>query len=265
MQAGYAPCARGPVTESHRRRPQAWMWAATALLLLLPRLALGQNPSFSLQLRREFGYGGSGEIQGRFRLIAQGPADLQRVTFWMDSQVVREMDQPPWEWSFHTDAFREGLRTLHATGWTRSGLELPSETIQVRFVSASGARLAALRMVALLLGGVGIVLAISGTLTLWLSRGPKSGDPNHARPWWSRLGRQTSPAAASTRPHTDPERPGFLPHSRTEGEGRLRWELEQSRFVDLRPLPSSQSAHARFDKSDVLCDTRELKGDDGNE
>jgi len=197
--------------------------------------------------------------------MAQGPADLERVTFWMDAQVVHELRQPPWAWSFHTDAFDEGMHRLRATGWTRSGLELPSETIQVRFFSAADAVRAALRQAMVLLSGVGIVLVISGTMTLWLSRGPKSGAPNHARPWWSRVGRPTSPPVASKRLRRDAERAAFGHHSHPEGKARLRWDLQQSRYVDGWPLPASQSAQSGFDKNWVLCNTQELKGDDGNE
>jgi DNA-directed RNA polymerase subunit RPC12/RpoP len=109
----------------------------TTILLLtaiLPTLAQEES-TLTLNLRRDFGLGMGGNIQGRFSLRATGPDSLVRVEFFIDDDKVGEVTTPPFNYQFHTNNFTPGVHTLRATGYTSDGAELPSNTITRNFLS----------------------------------------------------------------------------------------------------------------------------------
>ncbi len=135
-----------------------------------PVLGQGDQPQLTLGLRREFGYGGFGEIQGNFRLLASGPDDLTRVVFQMDGQTLGEVTAAPWQLRFHTDNFAPGSHTLAVTGYTASGQELHSNEITTRFLSSEDAGKATGRLVVTLLGGIFGLMALSALVSSLLFR-----------------------------------------------------------------------------------------------
>ena len=141
--------------------------------------ALGQSaePELILSLRRDFGYGGFGEIQGTFRVTVSGPEDLDRVTFLLDEQVVGEATEAPWQLRFHTDNFAPGSHTLAARGYTESGDELYSNEIHTRFLSSQEAGQATTRLIVILLGGVFGLMAIAALISTLLTRRKGSSTP----------------------------------------------------------------------------------------
>ena len=59
------------------------------MIIALP--ALAQEETLTLSLSRDWGYGGfGGDIQGTFSFHAKGPADLARVEFYIDDQIIGE-------------------------------------------------------------------------------------------------------------------------------------------------------------------------------
>jgi Zn ribbon nucleic-acid-binding protein len=177
-----------------------------AALLPMPLRAQDQAAQLLLRLRRNWGYGGFGEIQGNFSLTVSGPEGLDNVTFLLDQQVVAEVGESPWTWGFQTGQFSPGNHVLQAVGHLGDGTELRSNEIRVRFLSDAQATRATVRVVVVLLGAVGGLLALAGMVTLWLSRGrrgrtePEGGDvgygllggavcPKCGRPfdlhWWA--------------------------------------------------------------------------------
>jgi len=142
-------------------------------LLLTILQAQAEEPQLILQLRRDFGYGGLGEIEGTFRLQASGPQDLVRVIFYLDNQPVAEVAQPPFQWQFHTSSFPPGSHTMSAVGYTRKGQELHSNVLQARFLTAAEARQATSRLLVTLLGAILGIMVLSAAVTFLLS-GSKS-------------------------------------------------------------------------------------------
>jgi len=118
-------------------------FAALALLLSLLLLAgipsLAQEEELQLRLRRDFGYGGFGEIQGLFTMTATGPEDLVRVEFLVDGVPIGAATQAPFKLQFHTDNFPPGLHTLSAVGYTAGGRELRSNETRPEFLSKEAA------------------------------------------------------------------------------------------------------------------------------
>jgi DNA-directed RNA polymerase subunit RPC12/RpoP len=134
-------------------------------------LGQGAEPELVLSLRRDFGYGGFGEIQGTFSMSVVGPDNLTRVVFLVDDQAVGEVSKAPWRLQFHTDNYAPGSHTLVAIGYTESGQELRSNEIRTRFLSSQDAGKVTTRLIVILLGGILGIMALSALLSSLLFRG----------------------------------------------------------------------------------------------
>jgi hypothetical protein len=133
-----------------------------------------QEPTLTLSLKRDFGYAGGGQIQGRFTATAQGPDDITSVSFWIDDELMGSLSQSPYRIGFSTGDYALGVHTLFVTAQTASGTNLQSEQLTVEFVSAEtslqeGLKLAgpilAITLILLILGSV--VPALSGKRKLF--------------------------------------------------------------------------------------------------
>ncbi len=132
------------------------------------------EPALTLSMRRDFGYGGFGEVQGAMSLRVAGPEELTRVVFFIDGQEMGEATSPPWQLAFHTDSYAEGTHTLSATGYTDNGLASHSNEIRVRFLSAEQAGRATGALVIPLLGGIAALMLLSfGISSLVACRRPQ--------------------------------------------------------------------------------------------
>lgn len=131
-------------------------WLVTAVALFAQ-----SEPALQLSLRRDFGLGMGANIQGTFSLRATGPADLERVIFFIDDQPLAEVAAPPFQVQFHTDTFAEGPHTLAATGYTTSGVELRANTLTRNFLPAGAGT-----NFAIWLGVAVVVLGLGGS---WLT------------------------------------------------------------------------------------------------
>jgi hypothetical protein len=108
------------------------------ILAILARPAAAQEQSeLKLRMSRDFGYSnGMGDVQGTFTLKASGPNNLARVVFMIDGQTMGEVTQAPFNLSFNTSSYSNGMHSLLAAGTTTDGLELRSNEIRANFVSA---------------------------------------------------------------------------------------------------------------------------------
>ncbi len=147
------------------------------LTLLNVLLIRAEEPQLLLQLRRDFGYGGFGEIEGRFTLSVSGAQALARVVFYIDDEPVAEISQPPFRWQFHTGNFPPGMHTMRAVGYTGDGQELHSNKLQTRFLSAAESRQAMSRLLVTLLGAILGLMALSAVVTFLLSGGKSRPQP----------------------------------------------------------------------------------------
>lgn len=95
------------------------------LLMVIPVTAQGTEEPLELDFNRDFGYGGfGGDIQGRFSLKVSAPADIVRVEYYLDSELVFEGSEPPFRWQFNTASFPEGRHTFSAIGYKQDGTAL---------------------------------------------------------------------------------------------------------------------------------------------
>lgn len=132
-----------------------------ALALNAP--ASAQEPDLRLSLRKEFGFALGGQIQGTFRLTAQGPEDLASVTFKIGDQTIGQVDQPPFSLRFNTDAYPPGHYELSAVGQTADGRAVQSNVLRVEFVSAEAGWQAMSKIMLPLLILVGLIF-VAATL-----------------------------------------------------------------------------------------------------
>ncbi|GAB4521465.1 MAG: hypothetical protein Fur0018_02010 [Anaerolineales bacterium] len=123
-------------------------------------------PQLQFSLRRDWGYGGlNGQIQGHFTARVKGRDDLSRVVFYLDEQVMAEVDAPPFELRFVTDSYPLGKHMLYAVGYTARGQEMLSNVVYAEFVSAEQGWQEARRMIipllAIIFGGMLLTAAIT--------------------------------------------------------------------------------------------------------
>ena len=118
-------------------RVLALLMLTVIVLTLFPVTAFAQEDGLQIRLRRNWGYGGFGEIQGLFTVSASGPDNLAIVTFYLDGEVMAEVDQAPFSYQFTTDDYPLGEHTFSATGTTSTGDTLNSNEITTTFVEAS--------------------------------------------------------------------------------------------------------------------------------
>ena len=148
-------------------------------LLLLPHTRTGlQEQQIQISLRRNWGFSsGTGKIQGTFSIRASGPDDLNQVIFYLDDQVLGEINQPPYNLQFTTENYPVGFHKIYATGTAGSGAELTSNLIQVEFVSAGEGWQSVMNIII----PVGVVILIAVGLAVGIplifSRGKKESLP----------------------------------------------------------------------------------------
>jgi hypothetical protein len=121
-----------------------------------------QSEELTLSLSRDFGYGGfNGDIQGTFSVKAKGPANLDRVQFFLDETLLGEDTEAPFAIQFVTDNYPNGAHVLSAVGYTADGKQLKSQTISALFVSKQEGGLAAIKMIVPILAVVFGSMAIA--------------------------------------------------------------------------------------------------------
>lgn len=126
-----------------------------------------QNEELTLSLSRDFGYGGfNGDIQGTFSVKASGPANLEKVQFFLDETLLGEDTEAPFAIQFVTDNYPTGAHIFSAVGYTADGKQLKSQTISALFVSKKEGYSAVLKMVVPILAVVFGALAIGAITTM---------------------------------------------------------------------------------------------------
>jgi len=162
---------------------KAWLvLCALVMILAASSAVLAQEPVLTVKLSRDWGYGGlNGDIQGTFSIKAGGPADLTRVVFYIDYDVLGEVTSAPFSLQFVTDAYEPGVHMLSATGYTASGQILTADAIEVNFVTAEEGNRAAVRIVVPLLAVAAGAILLMLLFSLITGRKLKSLPPGTPR------------------------------------------------------------------------------------
>lgn len=146
-------------------------------LLLTARPALAQEDGLTLSLSRDFGYGGfESDIEGLFSFHAKGPANLVRVDFYIDQELVASDETAPYSCQFSTKTYAPGEHRLYALGATADGQQLRSNEIVRTFLSPDEARQKIINLIIPIAGIVVGLLVLTTLVPLALGRGkPQPG------------------------------------------------------------------------------------------
>jgi len=124
------------------KKNQRFFILMTLLIMLLPASVDAQEsqPDLNLYLIRNFGYGGLGEIQGNFTLkIRDSIAELDKVEFYLDDELIATILQEPYEYKFHTSSYPEGKHAFSAVGTLIDGTQMESNRITKTLLSSGQA------------------------------------------------------------------------------------------------------------------------------
>jgi hypothetical protein len=166
---------------------------ATILLIVIAGASTAyaqDSGELRLRLSRDFGYSSLNysQIQGTFSLTVTGPDTLSRVSFFIDDQVLDEVDKPPFRLRFVTDNYPLGSHTLSATGITEGGRQLRSNVIRTEFVSSSQGSGTAILIIGAILGIIVLGMGIAFLFGNVLGKGKKSDLPLGASRNYGALG-----------------------------------------------------------------------------
>jgi Bacterial Ig domain len=130
--------------------------------------AIAQTSQLTLNMSRDWGYGGfNGDIEGLFSMHASGPADLQRVDFFIDKTQIGELTKAPFNLQFNTDNYPLGSHQMYAIGYSTSGQEYRSNNITGNFVPKQSS----LKFILPVLGIVVLAILLSALLPFLVNRG----------------------------------------------------------------------------------------------
>ncbi len=136
--------------------------------LVIISAASAQGEELTLGLSKDFGSGGfNSDIQGTFTVKASGPANLERVQFFLDDTLLGEDTEAPFAIQFITDNYTTGAHVFTAVGFTTDGKQIGSKTISAVFVvERRSISYWSLKMVVPILAVVFGVMAISAVTTM---------------------------------------------------------------------------------------------------
>ena len=135
--------------------------------LVIISAASAQGEELTLGLSRDFGSGGfNGDIQGTFTVKASGPANLERVQFFLDDTLLGEDPESPFAIQFITDNYTTGAHVFSAVGFTTDGKQIGSKTISAVFVSKEEGSTASLKMIVPILAVLFGAMAISAITSM---------------------------------------------------------------------------------------------------
>jgi len=138
------------------------LFIAILVSLVVISAVSAQGEELTLRLSKDFGSNGfNGDIQGTFTVKASGPANLQRVQFFLDDALLGEDPQSPFAIQFNTDNFTTGAHVFSAVGFTTDGQRISSKTLRAVFVSKEESSAASLKVVVPILAVVFGAMAIS--------------------------------------------------------------------------------------------------------
>jgi hypothetical protein len=109
-------------------------------LMIVPFSVFAQDDEdneMALRLRRRFGYGLAGQMQGTFSIRVDAPEEVARVVFLLDGEQIGEDNQSPFNLQFNTSDYSTGVHSFSAIGYGEDGVEFYSNALARQFVARS--------------------------------------------------------------------------------------------------------------------------------
>jgi hypothetical protein len=154
-------------------------------------VAVTETPAFTLNVHRNFGYGGGRQIKGNFGLaIVDDASQIASVTFLIDGQAMKTISAEPFSLTFETTDYAYGLHQLSAEVTDLQGRTYTTPAREYEFVTAEVERAAVVKILAPILGGTfGVILiAMLVQLTVLRKKGGAAVAPGTPRNYGLRGG-----------------------------------------------------------------------------
>lgn len=106
------------------------------LIIGVTQSGYAQDDSYTVHVRRDFGYGMGSDIQGTFSIRLLGEEeDVSNVTFYVDDSVLGNVTEKPFSIQFKTEQFEPGLHRLYAEVLLDNGNIIRTDAVQYKFLS----------------------------------------------------------------------------------------------------------------------------------
>jgi hypothetical protein len=93
-----------------------------AAVVAMPILVADANPTVSLSLYKDNGYGLGNDIAGLWTLKTSVSADTAYVEFYLGDQLQQNTTASPFSWQFDTANYPIGEHTLRAVAYDSAGI-----------------------------------------------------------------------------------------------------------------------------------------------
>jgi hypothetical protein len=129
-----------------------------------------------MSVSRDFGTSfGTGDIRGTFSMKVTGPSNLVKVQFYIDSTMIAEDTDPPFQVQFVTDDYAPGMHTMVANGYTSDERELRTREVTYNYLNAEESQQRGLKITVPILAFV-LVWILFSKVAPTLSKGRKKGE-----------------------------------------------------------------------------------------
>lgn len=100
-----------------------------------------QEDEYSIRLRRDFGYGAGNNVRGTFTISLVGDErQVTQVEFIIDGTRMALVEQAPFRFQFHTDAYEFGSHHLQALVSLLDGRVEQTAAVRMNFISPEDER-----------------------------------------------------------------------------------------------------------------------------
>lgn len=142
-----------------------------------------ETPTYRLNINRDFGYGAGADIKGLFTLRIVGPEDMASVSYFLDGELMAEVNETPFTFQFNTSQYPFGAHDLTAVVTNMSGETITTPARHMNFVSPeeqSAGMTKIIGPIILLMVGVMIIVGLAQTAAM-RQRNPNGVAPGTQR------------------------------------------------------------------------------------
>ncbi len=105
-------------------------------ILLSVQTVLAQEDGYTVNLRRDFGYGAGTDVRGTMTISLKGDeAQVGKVVFLIDGKEMVTVNQAPFKFQFDTDKQGAGVHDLSASVLLKDGNTMTTTAIRYKFVT----------------------------------------------------------------------------------------------------------------------------------
>lgn len=131
-----------------------------ALSLTFFPVSAFQTDEVRLTVNRSFGFSSGAQIRGTFSLNVSGSIPIVSVKYFIDSNLVAEVAQSPFGYTFQTTSYSDGWHELFAEVKTANNRTLRTAVRKYEFVSSEVEGQAVTNIIFPMLAVIGLIMAI---------------------------------------------------------------------------------------------------------